>query len=175
MAMIQATKDFLAFLRANPALRLQIAAPPDKTLIYAGSFFKPMWQELAQLRLKIPSQEFEILPDALDRLPPPPGATGTLKTYVDLITHASRMPWDDNAFIIWRALSGIYVSNAKGKVWVYVGSGITKEKVLAATELGVLARNPNLDPVSREVILYLQDCARRKPAGADINFGYLPA
>jgi hypothetical protein len=84
------------------------------------------------------------------------------------------MSWQDNAFIIWRALSGIYANNAVGKVWVYVGSGIGEHKVLAATELGMLARNPNIDPVSHEVILYLQDSIRRKAGDVDINFGYMP-
>jgi hypothetical protein len=83
------------------------------------------------------------------------------------------MPWKDNGFTIWRALSGIYASNAVGKVYMYVGSGITKEKVLAATEIGVLARNPNVDPVSLEMIRYIQHCIRTRRA--DINMGYLPA
>jgi hypothetical protein len=174
MAMVKATKDFLGFLRTNPVLRMQIAAPVDKTLIYAGSFFKPMWKELADLRLKLPNQDFELLPEVLNRLPPPPGVAGTLKSHVELLTHPSRMAWTDNGFIIWRALSGIYASNAKGKVWVYVGSAVNDQKVLAATELGVLSRNPAIDPVSREVILYLKDCLAKKSGDVDINFGHTP-
>src|SRR3712207_8875694 len=55
---------------------------------------------------------------------------------------------------------------------LFRSSGVTKEKVLASTEIGVLARNPNVDPVSLEAIRYIQDCIRMKRA--DINFGFLP-
>lgn len=174
MPLLQDTTDFLTFLRQNPVLRRRIAAAPDKTLIYAGSFIRPMWKELAAIRLQHPHDTgFELLPEVLGKLPPPPGATGTLKTYVEGLTDEKRMPWKDNGFIIWRALSGIYASNAVGKVYMYVGSGITKEKVLAATEIGVLARNPNVDPVSLEMIRYIQHCIRT--GRADVNMGYLPA
>jgi hypothetical protein len=172
MPLLQDTKDFLVFLRNNPVLRKRIAADRDKTLIYAGSFFKPVWRELDELRKKSTEQNFQLLPDVLHRLPPPPGAPGSLKTYVEALTDQSRMPWRDNGFIIWRALSGIYASNAVGKVYVYAGSGITKEKVLAITEINVLARNPNIDAVSLEIIRYLQNCVRTRKA--DINFGYMP-
>ncbi|MCW3473571.1 hypothetical protein [Limobrevibacterium gyesilva] len=173
MPLLQETRDFLIFLRQNSLLRRRIAAPPDKTLIYAGTLFKPAWKELAEIRARNPGDNnFELLPDVLNRLPPPPGAAGTLKTYVEVLTDERRMPWKDNGFVIWRALSGIYASNAIGKVYVYVGSGITRQKVLATTEINVLARNPNIDPVSLEVIRYIQDCVRTK--NGNINFGYMP-
>ena len=174
MPLLQDTTGFLTFLRQNPRLRSRIAAAPDKTLIYAGSFFKPVWKELSAIRAQHPNDTaFELLPEVLGKLPPPSGAIGTLKTYVKNLTDEKRMPWKDNGLIIWRALSGIYASNAVGKVYMYVGSGITKEKVLASTEIGVLARNPNVDPVSLEAIRYIQGCIRMKRA--DINFGFVPA
>ncbi|MBV8494228.1 MAG: hypothetical protein JO162_12225 [Alphaproteobacteria bacterium] len=171
MALLQETRSFLKFLHDNEPLRRRIAAAPDKTLLYAGSIIRPAWKELAELRARNRNDSsFEILPDVLNRLPPPPGATGTLKSYVEALTE--RVPWRDNGFILWRALSGIFASNAVGKVYFYVGSGISAEKVLATTEIGVLARNRNIDPVSLEVIRYIQDCIRtRRP---DINFGYMP-
>ena len=51
MAMNQSTKEFLNFLQKNPAIRAQIKAPRDATLLYAGRFFKPMWQEIEDLKL----------------------------------------------------------------------------------------------------------------------------
>ena len=50
MPLQQPTKDILSFLNRNPMVRSHIAAPPDKTLLYAGSVFMPVWQELEQLR-----------------------------------------------------------------------------------------------------------------------------
>jgi hypothetical protein len=170
MPLLLDTKNFLAFLRENPGLRKRIAAKPDKTLIYAGSFFKPMWKELGVVRTQLKDKSFELLPDVLDQLPSPPGTAGSLKTFVEALT--ARVPWKDDGFVIWRALSGIYASNAIGKVYVYVGSGVTRDKVRAITEIHVLARNPNIDKTSMEVIHYLQNCIRTK--NADINFGYTP-
>lgn len=173
MALLQETKDFLGFLQRNPLLRKRIAAGPDRTLIYAGSFFRPVWRELALLRAQHPGDAgFDLLPDVLARLPPPAGAAGTLRSHVEALTDGALMPWKDNGFVVWRALSGIFASNAVGKVYVYVGSGISQEKVLATTEIGVLARNPRVDPVSLDVLRYIQRCIR---AGeASVNLGYMP-
>ena len=37
MPLQQPTKDFLKYLKRNPAIRDQIRAAPGKTLLYAGS------------------------------------------------------------------------------------------------------------------------------------------
>jgi hypothetical protein len=48
MAIDQPTKDLLGFLHKHPEIRMQIHATPDKTLLYAGSLFKPVWKELGK-------------------------------------------------------------------------------------------------------------------------------
>ena len=69
MPMLQPTKDLLQFLQKNPAVRAQIRAAPDKTLLYAGSFFKPVWRELAELKLSSPQiAAKQILPEVLERI-----------------------------------------------------------------------------------------------------------
>jgi hypothetical protein len=80
-------------------------------------------------------------------------------------------PWRENGFIAWRALSGIYASNAVGAVSFQVGSGIDKTKVLAATEIPVLLRNASIDPLTRNIVEYYQRCIRLgQPA---VNLGLM--
>lgn len=105
MPLMQETRDFLSFLARDRGLRDRIAAAPDKTLIYAGSFFKPAWRELAQMRAHHPNdRSFELLPDVLERLPPPPGSSGTLRSHVEALTDEGQpgsVPWQQDGFVIW--------------------------------------------------------------------------
>lgn len=81
------------------------------------------------------------------------------------------VPWKDNGFIAWRALSGIFAANAVGAVSFNIGSGITTEdKVFAATEVPVLARNPNVDPMTKDILAYYQRCIR--DGRSNMNFAY---
>ena len=43
-------KELLIFLNQNPQIRKTIRAAPNKTLLYAGHFFKPVWQEIENER-----------------------------------------------------------------------------------------------------------------------------
>ncbi|WP_293802187.1 hypothetical protein [uncultured Bosea sp.] len=166
----QDTKDFLAFLQQNKPIRDRIAAEPNKTLLYAGRFFKPIWRELEELKATYPAGSFTILPDVLERIAIS-GSHGTLKRYVQAIE--AKVPWMPDGFTIWRALSGIYASNARGKVFFSVGSGVDRGKVLAATEIAVLSRNPHLDPQTRDIVAWLQKCIATRTT--DINFGLMPS
>jgi len=84
----------------------------------------------------------------------------------------SQAPWKENGFLVWRALSGIFASNAKGRVSFAIGSGVTKdEKVFAATELPVLLRNPRIDAVTRDILAYYQRCVQS--GMHEINFGFI--
>jgi hypothetical protein len=171
MRLDKETVTFLSTLRKNKPLRDQIAARPDRTMLYAGGFFRPVWKELEALRLAHSAvHDWELLPDVLRKLPRPSGASATSKSLLDHVEDLSRrVPWKPDGFTIWRALSGIFASNAVGRVRFYIGSGVTREeKVFAATEVGVLRRNPNIDPVTREVVEYLADCVQRGQAA--INF-----
>jgi hypothetical protein len=173
MPLRQETKDFLKYLRENPGVRSQIAAPPDKSLVYAGRFIRAMWRDLEAMRSADPAtHDFVLLPDLLKKLPPPGGTViGTPNMYEHLVRVLDPLtPWEHNGFIAWRAVSGIYASQAKGKVRFYIGSGVNRQKVFAVTEVFVLARNADVtDPASQEMIGYLLDCVRR--GQVDINVG----
>jgi hypothetical protein len=170
MAIQQATKDFLGFLQKHPEIRMQIRAAHNKTLLYAGSFFRPVWKELAEWKLSNPQlADKEMLPDVPARIvlygQPFPRLLVWAKHLDGLL------PWQDNGFVVWRALSGLFAANAV-KVSFYVGSGVTRgEKVFAATELSVLARNPNVDAVTKDMLAYYQRCVTSKLA--NINAGFI--
>ena len=160
-------KELLSFLKDNPDIRWQIKAPPDRTILYAGGFFRPMWQEIerkrrsdAQLRSKV------LLQDVLRDIPTP--SHSNLLSWVQELDRLE--PWDQHGFVAWRALSGIFASNAVGKVSFWIGDPIDQTKVFAATELAVLARNPKIDPVTKDLVAYYQRCLTSRQS--QINFGF---
>jgi hypothetical protein len=165
------TKAFLAFLQHNPIVRDQIRATPDNTLLYAGAFFKPVWKEIADLKRTDPQVAMkETLPDVLARINSPDKSFANLLAYVQDLER--RIPWKPDGFTVWRALSGIFAANAVGAVSFYIASGVTKDdKVFAATELAILARNPNVDALTKDVLAYYQRCLDNKQAA--MNFGFI--
>lgn len=173
MLVLQPTKDLLRFLQKNPGVRAQVRAAPDKTLLYAGTFFKPIWRELAELkRANAQVCAKTLLPDVLARIPVPGSAFPNLLAWAQHIDMLQ--PWKDNGFIVWRALSGLFAANAVGAVSFYVGSQVTRDtKVFAATELSVLSRNPNVDSTTKDVLAYYQRCLQTKQA--NMNFGFIVA
>jgi hypothetical protein len=173
------TKEFVRFLSRNPAIRKQIRAAPDRTLLYSGAFFRPSYMEIKSRKLTDPQlREKEILPDVLARivvpanlLPDPRRAFPNLLAYVsDLELHVPKNP---DQFMIWKVLSGIFAANAVGKVSFWIGGGVDHSKVFVATELKVLMRNPNVDQVSKELMEYYLRCVQNK--NADMNIGYISA
>ena len=172
MPLQQPTKDFLGYLRKNPATRRAIAAPPNATLLYAGRFIRPIWRELEQLKRSNPAfADKQILPDVLARIATPGQPYPTLLAWTKALDRQT--PWQENGFIVWRALSGIFASNAIGSVSFSIGSGVDQSKVFVVTELGVLMRNPNVDPLTKDILGYYQDCVRTRQTG--INFGFVSA
>ncbi|MEO8060637.1 MAG: hypothetical protein ABI671_20170 [Burkholderiales bacterium] len=171
MSLLPQTKELLSFLQTNPAVRAQIAAAPNTTLLYAGHFFRPVWQELEQLKRSNASMlAKQLLPEVLARIGTPGQAQPNLLAWAKALDTLA--PWKENGFIVWRALSGIFAANAVGAVSFCIGSGIEKsDKVFAATELPVLARNPRVDAVTKDVIAYYQRCARAGQTA--VNFGYV--
>jgi hypothetical protein len=164
-------KEFLSFLNSNPTLRAKIAAPPNKSLLYAGDFFRPVWQELEQLRFtntQIASKR--LLPEVLASITTPGQAYPNLLSWAKALDHQN--PWKENGFIVWKALSGIYASNAVGTVSFMIGSGVTKsDKVFAATELPVLIRKPNVDVLTKDILSYYHRCIQ---GGSNkLNFGFV--
>ena len=171
MALLQPTKQLLGFLRTHPDVRKRIAAPPNATLLYAGAFIRPMWQDLEQLkRTNAAVASKQMLPDVLAKIQTPGQLHPNLLAWAKALD--SLLPWKENGFIVWRALSGIYASNAIGAVSFYIGSGVTKsEKVFAATELPVLLRNANVDALTKDLLAYYQRCVRN--GQSDINLGFI--
>jgi hypothetical protein len=174
-----ATKNFARFLAGNPAIRNQIRATPDRTLLYSGKFFRPSWSEIAARKLTDPQvREKEILPDVLARVVIPanvslPGG----KRFPNLLAYVNdlekQVPPQPDQFMIWRMLSGIFAANAVGKVSFWIGGGVDDSKVFVATELKVLLRNPNVDPIAKDLLEYYLRCAQNK--NADMNVGYITA
>ena len=171
MALQRETKSFLAFLQGRPDVRGKIRAAPGRTLLYAGTFFKPVWKEIAELKRARP--EFaakELLPDVLARIPVPGTGHPHLLAYAQGVERA--VPWRPDGFIVWRALSGIFAANAVGPVSFQIGSDVAASgKVFAATELAVLLRNPNVDARTKDVLAYYQGCIQNKKTA--INFGFI--
>jgi hypothetical protein len=174
-----ATKAFILFLKQNPAIRSQIRAAPDKTLLYSGTFFRAAYQEIKSRKLADPQvADKETLPEVLARililpaLLPDPG-----KRYPNLLAYVNdlekQVPKNPDQFMIWRVLSGIFAANAVGKVSFWIGGGVNEAKVFVATEIRVLARNPNVDPVVKDLLEYYLRCAQNK--NPDMNVGFISA
>jgi hypothetical protein len=170
MSLKEQTRGFLRYLRDNKQVRDRIAAPPHKTILYSGKFTENAFKELDQYRRSGKVGDFVTLHDVLNQIP---GYGGHVSLFSNVSAIESNVPWHPDGFAIWRTLSGIFASNARGHVFFYIGSGIVKEeKVFAATEVHVLNRNHAIDAVSRDVIRYLKNCV---DAGENaIGFGYLP-
>ena len=72
MALLQPVRELLSFMQKNTALRARIAAPPNATLLDAGHFFRPVWQEIEQLRTSRPEVASKtLLPGVLARIATP--------------------------------------------------------------------------------------------------------
>jgi len=171
MPLLQPTKDLLGFLHRSPSIRSQIKAAPNKTLLYAGSVVKPAWKEIVDLKAANPDiRDKVILPDVLERIMLPGQPFPNLLSWAKHLDTLS--PWNENGFIAWRALSGIFAANAVGAVSFYVGSPVLRAtKVFAATEVSVLSRNTNIDQVTRDALAYYERCI--KTGNANMNFGFI--
>jgi hypothetical protein len=171
------TRELLIVLKTNPDIRAKIRANPGQTLLYAGEFFKPMWKEIADLKRSDPQMSTkETLPDVLSRVIVSGRPVGNLLDWAKKID--DEVPWKENGFIAWRALSGIFASNAVGSVSFYVGSRVSADKkVFPTTELSVLARNPQIDELTRDILCYYQRClrtqSRLQTGNVDMNFGFI--
>ena len=164
------TLEFLTFLKNHPDLRRQIRAAAGQTLVYAGSFFKPMWREIEEFkRTNADYARKETLPEILTRLPAPKPQYANLRAYVE--TLVDKVPWQPDGFTIWRALSGIFAANAVGAVSFQIGSGITDQKVFAATELAVLSRNPKVDLITKDLLSYYKRCI--ESGNTEIGVGFI--
>jgi hypothetical protein len=161
---------FVSYLKQNPAIRDQIRAAPGKTLLYAGSFMKPMWKEIKDLKRQIPQAVGkQTLPEVLETIRVPGTPFRSLKEYVE--DTERQVPWKPDGFTVWRVVSGLFAANAVGAVSFSIGSGVNKDgKVFAATEMIVLARNPKVDALTKDILAYYERCVKNKQEA--MNFGY---
>jgi len=193
MPLLPETRNFLAYLQKHREMRDRIKAGPDKTILYAGDGFPtlggkrftPIWRELKSYQGRYqqkhqnhqtqPPSVVETLHDVLEKLPAPPPNVGTLQSYAEkLAEQEKRANGPHGAGVIWRALSGIFASNAQGKVWFLVGSHVDPDtKVFALTEVHVLRRNANISSTSRDMLEYYVRCVQKRDP--DIAGGYLPS
>jgi hypothetical protein len=162
------TREFLDYLYQNKDVRDRIKAGRDKTCLYSGVWVGPVWKDLQNYQRLHPGS-IEILPDALKKIPAPPGNQGTLFDHVQ--SFKDRVPSGDED-CIWKALSGIFASNAEGNVYFSVGFGVTADKVFSSREISVLTRNPKISATSRDLLEYYARCIRAKRY--DIGTGFLP-
>jgi hypothetical protein len=173
MSLAPQTRAFLGFLAKNPLLRAQIAAGMDSTILYAGQLIQPAWMEIADMKKVMPQLAAKkTLPEVLQTIRTPGAPFPNLLEWVKSLD--SLTPWEHNGFIGWRALSGIFASNARGKVSFVIGSGVSKaRKVFAATEVSVLTRNPHVDEITRNLVEYYQSCIRS--GRTDMNLSFISA
>lgn len=170
MALLPETRALFVFLRNNPAIRSRIAAPHDATILYAGNILKPAWREVAEMKRRLPQlASRKTLPDVLQQIAlvgqPHPNLLQWAQS-IDVLT-----PWRNNGWLAWRALSGIFASNARGAVSFVIGSGVTRaDKVFAATEVSVLARNPHIDGTTRDLLAYYQRCIASGDPQLSVSF-----
>ena len=170
MALLPQTKALLVFLRKNPSVRAQISALPGATILYAGQLIQPAWKEIEEMRKSMPQLETKkTLPDVLGSIRLPGQPFDNLLLWAKSLDSLS--PWEHNGFIGWRALSGIFASNAAGAVSFVVGSGVFRAtKVFAATEISVLARNPKVDEITRDLLAYYQNCIAAKRSDLCVSY-----
>jgi hypothetical protein len=157
-------------LNQNPTVRAQIRAAPGRTLLYAGAFFRPIWQELLLLKQRDPQfAQKEMLPEVLARIHAHGMPHANLLAWAQALD--TQQPWAENGFIAWRALSGIFASNVVGAVSFAIGSPVdAANKVFAATEVSVLARNPNVDATTRDLVDYFQRCIQTRQDHINVGF-----
>jgi hypothetical protein len=137
----------LTFLSTHASVRQRIPAPMDKTVLYSGGHSTPQgmhaaWRQLAQGKQQYPLRfDYVTLEERLRQF-------HVVAFGESLFDHANRVSDDltrrglaDQATILWRALSGIYVQGARGKVRLLILPGPSiAGSVFNLTEVRVLQK-----------------------------------
>jgi hypothetical protein len=139
----------LSFLQKHRSVRQRIAAPVNKTVVYSGGLpvsngddLHAAWKLLEQAKAKDPSRfDYVTLEERLRQF-------HAVEWGETLFDHANRVAkslkdrkLDSQAVILWRALSGIYVQGARGRVRALVVPGpAIAGSVFSLTEVSVLLR-----------------------------------
>ncbi len=160
----------MQYLQRHPEVRAQIRAAPDATILYAGMVMKPAWKEIEELRLRLPHMSTKrTLPEVLRTIELSGAPFPNLLLWVQTLD--GLQPYKENGHVAWRALSGIFASNASGTVSFVIGSGVTRaEKVFAATEVSVLLRNPKISQLTRDLLEYYKRCIDEGRPNLNVSF-----
>jgi hypothetical protein len=170
------TRQFLHYLQTQPLVRAQLKAPRDSTVLYAGKVVHEAYKEIKVLiATRAEYRHLVTLEEVLNGLPAPDTPFSTLQEYANSVLAV--VPKLDDQFILWRALSGIYASNARGQVSFYTGTGISRDnddvdrrKVFAVTELHVLGRNEKVDTLTQDIVAYYQRCLSNPQESTAFSF-----
>ncbi|NND58924.1 MAG: hypothetical protein HKN49_01505 [Gammaproteobacteria bacterium] len=141
-------RKLLTFLKSHPDVRSRIAAPPDKTIVYSGDMTSPAgvsaaWRLLEQAKKQDPQRfDYVTLEERLRTLHVPRFGETIFEHAMRIARQlASEGVPDNQAVILWRALSGIYVQGAVGKVRALIFPGPrTPNSVFSLTEVNVLLK-----------------------------------
>ena len=137
----------MVFLNKHPRVRTSIPAPRDKTVVYSGNVDSVQgvfaaWKLLAQAKSQDPRQfDYVTLEERL-RMFHVTEFGETLFEHANRVSSSlQRKRLEDQALILWRALSGIYVRGATGRVRALVlpGNKVARS-VFALTEVQVLLK-----------------------------------
>jgi hypothetical protein len=174
------TLEFVRYLNANRSVSGKIRAARDKTLVYAGDFgVRPIWREIRLQQRSSPElRDKELLPEVLARVATPGTGYANLLEYIEDLTgkdgRPGKVPWKPDGFKLWRVVSGIFAANAIGKVSFQIGTGVKpSDKVFASTEVRALMKNPNIDPVAKDLLAYYERCI--SSGVSDIGVGFVSA
>jgi hypothetical protein len=152
------------FLRSHPLVRQRLCAPADKTVVYSGGIqrsnadnpnvtdYFAAWKQLAQAKKQNPQKfDYITLEERLRQF-------HVIEFGETLFEHANRITDSlksrgraDQAVYLWRALSGIYVQGARGKVRALILPGDNiGQSVFSLTEAKVLLRQDVLQRIEMD-------------------------
>lgn len=137
----------LKFLSQHPDVRRRLAAPPGKTVVYSGGHATSQglfaaWRMLAQAKAQDPVRfDYVTLEERLRQFHVVTFGESLFDHARRVSSHLEGRGLADQGLILWRALSGIYVQGAKGKVRALIYPGPTiATSVFSLTEVNVLLK-----------------------------------
>lgn len=155
--------EVLRFLQKNPQVRRAIPAPRDKTVVYSGAIRRGSdvfhaWRMLEQAKMQDPIRfDYVTLEERLKQF----HVVSFGETLFEYTNRVSRgldaRGLGDQAVILWRALSGIYIQGAQGKVRALIlPDHRIGSSVFSLTEVNVLLREDVLRNIDIDASLLSQ-------------------
>ena len=145
----------LQFLRTHPHVRKRIPAPLDKTVVYSGGIERGQdafraWKQLAEAKAQDPKKfDYVTLEQRLRTLHVVEFGETLFEHANRISSHLDARGLQDQSAILWRALSGIYVQGASGKVRALIlPDSKIGQSVFNLTEVNVLLRDDVLKNIN---------------------------